>query len=186
MNGLSDPRHCEREQQVLNALRSGRWAGPWGEEIRAHAAACAVCSEVVAVAQALQQEALRAADESGQAGPGLPAAGLVWWKAQRAALRAAEEEAAQPITLVARAAEAFGVLALAGTAVWQWPRVAAWLGNSRGAPLAKPAPDGGWAWTHTLFQIFGHPAGGILAAASAAALLALMAFAAYVVWREDS
>ncbi|HUI41152.1 MAG TPA: hypothetical protein VL523_04205 [Terriglobia bacterium] len=177
--------HCEREQQVLDALLSGRWAGPWGEEIREHAAACAACSEVVLVAQALQRESTVAAEEAGEPGAGPPPAGLVWWKAQRAALRAAEEQAAQPITLVARVAQAFGVLALAGTALWQWPRISAWLGSAHGVERLHPAASTGTEWIERLSQAFASPATGFLLAASAGALLTLMAFAAYVVWREE-
>ena len=117
---------CDREQQVLDALQSGRWAGPWGEEIRKHAAACAACSEVVLVAEALRHE-----EELAQTEVRLPSAGLVWWKAQLAARRAAEERAAQPIAWVERMVQVFGALALLGMALWQWPRILGWLGGSK-------------------------------------------------------
>ncbi len=73
---------CDREQEVVDALRSGRWASGWGEEIRQHAAVCAVCAEVALVAQEFQREAELARAELQQPGAGLPSAGLVWWKAQ--------------------------------------------------------------------------------------------------------
>ena len=123
--------HCDREQEVVDALRSGRWASEWGVEIRQHAAVCAVCAEVALVAQEFQREAELARAELQQPGAGLPSAGLVWWKAQLAARRAAEQRAAEPIILVERAAYALGALAALGLGVWQWPRLAAWLHADR-------------------------------------------------------
>ena len=82
--------HCDREQEVVGALRSGRWASAWGEDLRQHVAVCAVCAEVAYVAQEFQREEELARDELRQPGAGLPSAGLVWWKAQLAARRAAE------------------------------------------------------------------------------------------------
>ena len=129
---------CDREQEVVDALRSGRWASAWGEEIRQHAAVCAVCAEVALVAQEFQREAELARAELQQPGAGLPSAGLVWWKAQLAARRAAEQRAAEPMMLVERVAYALGALAALGLGVWQWPRIAGWLHADRdsGAPTS--------------------------------------------------
>jgi len=186
---------CDREQAVLDALTSGRWATPWGEEIRQHAASCSVCAEVVLVAEALHRE-----EHSAQSEVRLPSAGLVWWKAQLAARRAAEQRAAQPIALVERAAQALGALSAFGLGVWQWPRIAGWLrsakvlahvptssvtaGGSAGAGASATA--GGWihALSQALSQVFSQPSGHLLLV-SAGACLTLIAFAAYVVWREE-
>ena len=189
---------CDREQAVLDALASGRWSTPWGEEVRQHGASCAVCSEVVLVAEALRRE-----EQSAEAEVRLPSAGLVWWKAQLAARRAAEQRAAQPIALVERFAQAVGVLSAFGIGVWQWPRIAGWLG---GAKLAARAPASSTAanaaagavgstaantasdLTHQLLQgvsqVFSQPSG-YLVLVSAAACLTVIAFAAYVVLREE-
>jgi hypothetical protein len=174
---------CDREQQVIDALQSGRWDGPWGEEIRRHAAACAVCSEVVLVAAALRREEALA-----QAEVRLPSAGLVWWKAQLAARRAAEERAAQPIAWVERMAQFFGALTLFGLGVWQWPRVLGWLGGSKGVVRAPEVSSGIGQWSHVFFQSLARGFGqspGYLLLVSAGAFLTLLAFAAYVVWREE-
>jgi hypothetical protein len=174
---------CDREQQVLDALQSGRWAGPWGEEIRRHAAACAVCSEVVLVAEALRHE-----EELAQTEVRLPSAGLVWWKAQLAARRAAEERAAQPIAWVERMVQVFGALALLGTGLWQWPRILGWLGGSKSL-MRIPEPSAGIAdWSREFFQSFAKGFGrspGYLLLVSAAVLLTLVTSAAYAVWREE-
>jgi hypothetical protein len=187
--------HCDREQAVLDALASGRWTTAWGEEIRQHAASCAVCSEVVLVAEALRRE-----DEFTKTEVRLPGAGLVWWKAQLAARRAAEQRAAQPIALVERAAQALGALTAFGLGVWQWPRIAAWWRGAKvlarvprsasaaSASAATGASAAAGDWTHWLSQALGqafNQPSGYLLLVSAGACLTLIVFAAYVVWREE-
>jgi len=112
---------CDRETAVLEALQAGRWSDAWDEELRAHVAQCANCAEVVLVAQLLRRE-----DAAALARVRLPAPGLVWWKAQIRARRAAAERAAEPIAIAERLAWACGVLSLLGVAIWQWWRVQSW------------------------------------------------------------
>jgi hypothetical protein len=177
---------CHREQEVLDAVRSGRWSGPWGEEVRKHAAGCAVCAEVALVAEAMLQE-----HDLAQSDVRLPSAGLVWWKAQLAARRAAEERATQPITLVERFAQALALISVVGLALWQWPRISSWFGAkslATGHATASAAAD--WAdlirrLVQSLAQALGGQSSGYLVIATAGALLALMAFTAYVVLREE-
>jgi hypothetical protein len=182
--------HCDREQEVVDALRSGRWTSAWGEEIRQHAAACATCAEVALVAQEFQREEALARAELQQPGVGLPSAGLVWWKAQLAARRAAEQRAAEPMVLIERVAYALGALAALGLGVWQWPRIADWLHRAQ-SPAFPPRfallPDYSFSgnWLRWLTPAWPSQTPAFLLAASAAAFLTLMIFAAYVVWRED-
>jgi len=179
---------CHREQEVLDAVRSGRWSGAWGEEIRTHAAGCPACAEVVLVAEALLQEHHRE-----QAEVRLPSAGLVWWKAQLAARRSAEARATQPIALAERFAQAAAVLTALGLALWQWPRISGWLGGMTKAAsghTASSAISGEWTdrigrVLQSVAQGLGGQSSGYLMIASVGALLALMAFAAYVVLREE-
>ncbi len=174
---------CDREQQVLDSLQSGRWAGPWGEEIRKHAAACAVCSEVVLVAEGLRHE-----EELAQTEVRLPSAGLVWWKAQLAARRAAEERAAQPIAWVERMVQVFGALALLGMGLWQWPRILGWLGGSKTLMHMPESSPGIADWAREFFRGFAQDfdrSPGYLLLGSAAVFLTLVASAAYAVWREE-
>jgi hypothetical protein len=176
---------CDREQAVLDALTSGRWATAWGEEIRQHAVGCAACSEVVVVAQALRRE-----ERFAEAEVRLPSAGLVWWKAQLAARRAAERRAAQPIAMVERLAQAVGALSAFGLGVWQWPRIAGWLSGTKlaQAPASAAGSAAAGDSAHRLFQglsqVFSQPSG-YLMLVSAAACLTLIGFAAYVVLREE-
>lgn len=177
---------CHREQEVLDAVRSGRWSGPWGEEIRRHAAGCAVCAEVAWLAEAMLRE-----HELAQAEVRLPSAGFVWWKAQLAARRAAEERATQPIALVERAAQALTLLGALGLALWQWPRISGWLGGAKilAQGHTSAATDQWAARIDTLAQSFAQGLGGqssvYLVIATAGALLAVMAFTTYIVLREE-
>lgn len=174
---------CDREQAVVDAVVSGRWESAWGEEIRRHAAGCAICSEVVLLAQALRRE-----EEAAQGDVRLPSAGLVWWKAQLAVRRAAEERAEQPIALMERAAQALGGLAAFGLAVWQWPRIADWLGLVKELSRMSAGSAAADEWTHRFSQILGQSfsqPSGYLILVGAGAFVTLMGFAVYVVWREE-
>ncbi|HEV2175932.1 MAG TPA: hypothetical protein VGW33_01815 [Terriglobia bacterium] len=174
---------CGQEQQVLDALRSGKWAGPWGEELRRHAAGCSACSEVVFVAEALRREEELPLDDIR-----LPSAGFVWWKAQLAARRAAAERAVQPIEFVERAAQVFGAVAVLGLAFLYGPRLLIWFGKAGGLGRAPGRAAVGVEWTRHLAVILPHASGQLpilLLAASAGACIMLMAFAAYAVWREE-
>jgi hypothetical protein len=183
MSKLMKIPQCDREQQVLDALQCGRWTGPWGDEIRRHAAACAECSEVVLVAQALRHE-----DELARTEMRVPSAGLVWWKAQLAARRAAEERAAQPIAWAERMGQVFGALALLGLGLWQWPRILGWLGGSKSLMRIPEYSPGIAEWAREFFRSFAQGFGrspGYLLLVSAGVFLTLVAFAAYAVWREE-
>ena len=84
--------------------------------------------EAAFAAQAFQREAALAQAELDQPGARLPSAGLVWWKAQLAARRAAEKRAAEPIVWVERAAYAVG--AIATLALWDCGSGRGWRGGS--------------------------------------------------------
>lgn len=77
------PIECEFEPDVLAAV--------WSEELRAHVAACAICSDVAVVAAAI---------DAARTVPVIPDSGRVWWLAQMRARREATEAAGRPITAV--------------------------------------------------------------------------------------
>ena len=113
---------CEHEGAVLEAVESGRWPQACGAELQAHVGRCSICADVLLVAQTLQLENKRVRTEVA-----LPAAGLVWWKAQMRARREATVRAAEPIRMVERAAGIFGIVTLVALAVWRWDLVTEWL-----------------------------------------------------------
>jgi len=181
---------CDREQEVVDALRSGRWMSAWGDELREHAENCEVCAEVAFAAQEFQREAELARTEFQQTGTRLPSAGLVWWKAQLAARRAAEERAAAPMLWVERAASVLGALTVVGMGIWKWSIVAGWLSRFEvPESAARSAATPGYSMTgerlHWLGQAWTSEPSTLLLVATAAVFLSLMVFAAYVVWGED-
>ncbi|HTS71023.1 MAG TPA: hypothetical protein VMO17_18750 [Terriglobia bacterium] len=181
-------RHCDREHEVVHALRSGSWPTGWNQELRLHMTTCPVCAEVVFVVQEFQREEALVHTEL-QAREGLPSAGLVWWKARRAARRAAEQRAVEPIAWVERGASALVALTVLLLAVWQWPRLAAWFRNLQystpsGHLLASPAYSSRGDWLHQLGQVWTTQTSFLLLVAGGLALLSVMAFALYEEWRE--
>jgi len=122
---------CDWEGAVLETLQAGCWPGGCDDELRSHVAQCANCTEVVMVAQVLRQ-----ADAAARAEARLPAPGLVWWKAQIRARRAAAERASEPIAIVESVAGVCGVLSLLALAIWQWSRIASWWKWLRTLPFA--------------------------------------------------
>ena len=85
---------CCREQDVLDALTSGRWPDRADDELRAHVATCVICTDVVDVAGALLDGR---DDEPGDAR--IPSSAVMWWRAQMRARQEAARDAARPITV---------------------------------------------------------------------------------------
>jgi hypothetical protein len=112
---------CAREQDVLDAVATGRWPDRVDADLRAHAAGCAVCrdtADISALFFADRDAAWQEAD--------LPAASCVWWRAQLRARREAAEQAARPMVLVERAALAYAGIVLFGVGVLLGPWLRAW------------------------------------------------------------
>lgn len=109
---------CRFEKAVWAAVTSDTWS----QELRRHAAACAVCSEV-----ALVSGGLLALSRKEPAANRLPDPRQILWRAEWLAARSAGERATRPILLYLRFATAVGVLGLAGFVFWAWPLVENWL-----------------------------------------------------------
>ena len=88
-----NPVECTFEAEVLAAVMQSRWPERADAQLRAHVAACAVCSDVAAIAGAIEtsREELRAHAM-------IPDSGCVWWLAQMRARREAATTAGRPIT----------------------------------------------------------------------------------------
>jgi predicted anti-sigma-YlaC factor YlaD len=102
--------NCERELEVLDAVLSGRYPDACNAELLAHAKTCANCRELIVVAVPLRADYRAAMAEAP-----VPAAAVVWWRAQRRARREAIEAASRAITLVQAAS--IGVAITAGLAL---------------------------------------------------------------------
>ena len=86
---------CAREDELLEALESGRWPDTADATLRAHVDACASCADLLAVAAPLLDEHHALVREAQ-----VPSSAIVWWRAQMRSKREAEQMAAQPITVV--------------------------------------------------------------------------------------
>jgi hypothetical protein len=84
-------RWCERESDVVRSLRTGSLSA----ELRDHLLSCVVCAEARDAAQVMLQTAslLRVED-------GLPAAGLVWSRAQARKREIALKRATRPLIVM--------------------------------------------------------------------------------------
>lgn len=88
------PVECEFESEALAAALQSRWPERVEASLRAHVAACAICSDVIAVAGAIDE-----AREETCARAAIPDSGRVWWLAQLRARREAAKAAGRPITV---------------------------------------------------------------------------------------
>jgi hypothetical protein len=86
---------CDREEQVLELVRTGRWPALADPELTGHVTACQACDDLVAVSSALladHQAALRAAP--------IPPSGRVWWRIQRREADEARRAASRTVVAV--------------------------------------------------------------------------------------
>lgn len=167
-------RECVHEADVLTAISTRRWPDRAPADLVAHAAGCAVCADVLAVASAFE-------DESEQAPPmpRPPDATVVWLRAQMRARVEAERLAARPITV----AQAIGLATGVGVMGAVFGASATWFQSGLGTawstvksvasiqPPALPPALVSLVATHGLF-FFGAIVGG-LALASLAVFLTL-------------
>jgi hypothetical protein len=119
---------CEFESEVLSTALQGRWPDRVASELRVHAASCLICSDIVAVASALDE-----AREDMHACAVVPDSGRVWWLAQLRARREAAEAAGRPITAaqVIALAAAIGLLGACFGATSKWFQASlGWFGSS--------------------------------------------------------
>jgi hypothetical protein len=84
---------CPFESDTLAAAVQGRWPDRVDSELRAHILSCEICTDVAAVAGALDN-----ARDDMRSHVVVPDSGRVWWLAQLRARREAARTAARPIT----------------------------------------------------------------------------------------
>ena len=82
---------CEFESDVLAAVLQSRMP----EQLRAHVGACAICSDVAAIAGVIDDTR-----EEMRLSAVVPDCGRVWWLAQMRARREATRAAGRPITAI--------------------------------------------------------------------------------------
>ena len=127
---------CSREDDVLDALSSGRWPDRTDDELRAHIATCTICTDVVAVATAV----LEVRDDE----PGdmrIPSSAVMWWRAQMRARQEAAREAARPVNVAQVVAlvsvAALTVAALVALSPWFGGLLGGWISGVRHAGIEQ-------------------------------------------------
>jgi len=107
---------CPRDRDVLDVLTRNAWNDTAHEDLRAHAAGCAVCAEVVEIAQLL-----RADHDALCRDARVPTAGLVWWRSTIRARAEAARVVEQPMTIAqgVGAAAIVGLLVAMAGLVWR-------------------------------------------------------------------
>lgn len=138
---------CTRQKEITAALESGRWAQ--ATELQTHAASCRTCSDLVLVAQTLQQarhETMHGLSlEPGMAASRLASSGALWWRSELRRRRQAVERVTRPIAFAEKLALMGVPLALLGLIAWQWNKISdwlAWLMAPSNSSLLSPG-DGG-------------------------------------------
>ena len=107
--------NCDRELEVWRAVDARHWPEHCDEELRAHVAACAECTDVVDVASAISEEHAAAMREAH-----VPASGAVWWRAQLRVRQDAARTARRAMNVIQAAVvvAALGIVAAIGGFAW--------------------------------------------------------------------
>ena len=98
---------CSREQDVIDALATGRWPARVADELTAHVTACEICADTLAVASPILAEPDAFATDAR-----VPSSAVMWWRAQMRAKQEAARDAVRPVN-VAHIIGAFCVAAAA-------------------------------------------------------------------------
>ena len=121
---------CCHEDDVLDALTSGRWPDRIDESLRAHVASCAICADIVDVAGAILE-----GRHDNVSDMRIPSSAVMWWRAQMRARQEAAREASRPITIAQIVASISAVALVVASVVALSPWVAGVLGTwISGAP----------------------------------------------------
>jgi hypothetical protein len=131
---------CGREEDVLDALTSGRWPDRADNELRAHVAACAICKDVAEVASAVLT-----VQEAEPAEMRIPSSAVMWWRAQMRARQEAAREAARPITVAqvvaSVSAVALVIAALVALSPWFGELLGNWVTDAKYVAAAMRTPS---------------------------------------------
>jgi hypothetical protein len=100
---------CSREQDVIDALSSGRWPERVAADLKQHVASCQICEDMIAV-----MGPILADRDSFSNDARIPSSAVMWWRAQMRVRQEAAREVARPIT-IAQIVGAVCAIAVAAT-----------------------------------------------------------------------
>ncbi len=115
-------RTCSRESEVKSLLDRGHWPTAAAADLRAHAAGCSACAQLVLLTQAFRQDRAQAS-----AAPRLEAPGVLWWRAQLRRRNTAIERLQRPLIGAQIFAVALSLVAAVAFLAWQSRQGLAWL-----------------------------------------------------------
>jgi hypothetical protein len=167
------PVECEFEAEVLAATLQGRWPERADAELRAHVARCAICSDVAAIAGAIED-----ARAEMSACAAIPDSGRVWWAAQLRARREAAEAANRPLTV----AQVVAFVCAVGLLGASFRATSTWFHSAIGRVASGVSGFDTSAWIASAAKLLAEH--GALALAMAAVLFLIPA-AAYVAMGRD-
>lgn len=167
------PVECEFESEVLAVTLQGRWPDRVDAHLREHVAACAICSDIAAIAGAIED-----AREEMSARVVVPDSGRVWWLAQMRARREAAEAANRPMT----AAQAIAFVCALGLLGACFRAASTWFQSALGRIASGLAGFDTNAWLASATRLLAEH--GALALAMAAVLLLVPAAAYLAMGRE--
>jgi hypothetical protein len=113
---------CTREQDVIDALASGRWPERAPGDLHAHVASCPVCSDTLTVASLVLADR-----DDPAADPHIPSSAVMWWRAQMRARQEAAREAARPIAVAQVVGAICAVAVLLVVGLWFSPLAGEWF-----------------------------------------------------------
>jgi hypothetical protein len=109
---------CPRESDVLDALASKRWPHRVDRELVDHVASCEICTDVLVVAAAMQEDHDATWREAS-----VPSSGQVWWRAEMRARHEAIRAASRPITFAYAVAASIALAVMAMVGWFAWPAI---------------------------------------------------------------
>jgi hypothetical protein len=147
-------RSCAHEAEVRQLLERGHWPQSCPPELRAHAAECRSCGDLILVTQAFCN-----ARSASLNTPQLPPPGVLWWRAQLRRRNAAVEHINKPIlgaqifALSITLTVAAGFMASQAKRSWHW--VSSFTAGGKvgfGAGLATRLKEGLADWIASVSQ----------------------------------
>ena len=128
---------CSHQEQVTRELRQGKLPELWDDTLRAHIAGCRSCSDLVLVAQALQQDRMQTMQTAQAA-----SAGALWWRAQVRLRNGAMERVTRPIALAEKFALIITAAVVLAVILWKRSQLLGWLVALAAPPHSGALPAG--------------------------------------------
>ncbi len=131
---------CPFEEDLMDAVASGRWPHGAGTELRHHVEGCELCRDVEAIAAAFLEDRDCAWNEAP-----VPSASAVWWRTQMRAREEAARLAARPIIIAQATATVCVFAASVALAPAAFDSVRRWIA-AFGATASSVPPDVSLSW----------------------------------------